>query len=107
MHRGETARHAKTQPLFLQMSLLEVDSAYEWSIMFMQTAVLWLKQPLNNSIFTVCEYFLRLSLSVTPIQIFSAIKTRPFAEVGRKSPLQLPSQTYFAKIEANKVIVKS
>ena len=40
MHRRNIARHAKTQSLFLQMSLLKVDSAYAWYILNMLTAVL-------------------------------------------------------------------
>ena len=62
-------------------------------------------------------YRLRLSLSVTPIRILTvnkilrnlgrilhlysqksvcATRTRPFGEVGGKSPLRLSSQTHFA-----------
>ena len=38
----------KTQPLFLQMSLLKVDSAYAWCILSMLTSVLRCAQPLNK-----------------------------------------------------------
>ena len=37
----------------------------------------------------------------------SATSTRPFAEVGGNSPLQLSSRTHFAKIEDKKVIAKN
>ena len=36
-----------------------------------------------------------------------ATSTRPFGEVGGKSPQQLSSQTHFAKIEDKKVIEKN
>ena len=83
----------------------------------MLTAVLCYAQPLKNGICTTSVYFLRLSLSVTPIRILPvnkrlrnlgrilqlysqesvcATRTRPFGEVGGKSPLQLSSQTHFA-----------
>ena len=65
------ACHAKTQSLFLQMSLLKVDSAYAWSILSMQMAILCYAQPLNNGICTAYEYFLRLPFSATPIQILT------------------------------------
>ena len=48
LHETKMARHAKPQPLFLQMSLLKVDYAYAWHILSMQTAVLCYTPPLNN-----------------------------------------------------------
>ena len=79
-------------------------------------AVLRYAQPLKNGICTASKYFLKLPLSVTPIQIIPVIKrlnldefnflqnlhlytqkpvcatsTRPFGEVGGNSPLQLSS----------------
>ena len=36
-----------------------------------------------------------------------ATSTRPFGDVGGKSPLQLLSRTHFAKIEDKKVIAKN
>ena len=95
--------------------------------------VLCYVQPLNNWICTAYEYFLRLPLTVTPIRILPVNKilrnlgrnqltanlhlythksvcttsTRPFGEVGGMSPLQLSSQTHFAKIEDKKVIAKN
>ena len=79
------------------------------------------------------KYFLKLPLSVTPIRIIPVIKglrnlgriqfianlhlytqksvcatsTRPFGEVGGKSPLQLSPRTHFAEIEDKKVIAKN
>ena len=62
------ARHAKTQPLFLQMSMLKVDSTYAREILSMQKAVLCHAQPMNN------ENSLILPLSVTPIRILPVNK---------------------------------
>ena len=52
------ANHAKSQLLFLQMITLKVDSACSEFILGMQTACLRYAQPLNNGIFTACEYSL-------------------------------------------------
>ena len=68
------ARHAKTQPLFPQISLLKIDSAYAWSILIMQTAILCYAQPLNNGICTAYKYFLRLPFSATPMPILTVNK---------------------------------
>ena len=83
----------------------------------MLTAVLCYAQPVKNGICIASEYFFKLPLSVTPIQILPvnkrlrnlkelnllknlhlytlksvcATSTRPFGEVGGKSPLQLSS----------------
>ena len=46
------ACHAETLPLVLQMSLPNVDFAYAWKILSMQTADLCYTHPLNNGIFT-------------------------------------------------------
>ena len=99
----------------------------------MQTAVLCYTQPLNNGIFTAYKYFLRIPLSVTHIRILPvnkrreilnefnllqnlhlstqnsvcATSSRPFGEVGGKSPLQLSSRTHFAKIKDKNVIEKN
>ena len=92
-------------------------------------AVLCYAQPLNNGICIAYKYFLRLPLSVTPVRIlpvnkrlrnfgqiqfiaksssiYTKICTRPFGEVGGKSPLQLSSRTHFAKIEDQIVIAKN
>ena len=54
------ARCAKTQTLFVQMSLSYVDSVRARKILSMQMAVLslsWYTQPLNNRIFVVHELF--------------------------------------------------
>ena len=88
----------------------------------MLTAVLCYVQPLKNGICTASEYFFKLPLSVTPLRIIPVIKrlgnlgriqylfyatsTRPFGEVGGNSPLQLSSQTHFAKIKDKKVLAK-
>ena len=53
-------RCAKTQTLFLRMSLSDVDSVRARKILSMQMAVLSLscyKQPLNNRIFIVHYYY--------------------------------------------------
>ena len=53
-------RCAKTQTLFVQMSLSDVDSVRARNILSMQMAVLSLSyytQPLNNRIFIVHDYF--------------------------------------------------
>ena len=54
------ARCAKTQTLFVQMSLSDVDSVRARKILGMQMAVLSLScytQPLNNMIFIVNDLF--------------------------------------------------
>ena len=54
------ARCAKTQTLFVQMSLSDVDSVRARQILGMQMAVLSLScytQPLNNMIFIVHDFF--------------------------------------------------
>ena len=56
----EMVRCVKTQTLFVQMSLSDVDSVRAWNILSMQMAVLSLScytQPLNNRIFIVHDYF--------------------------------------------------
>ena len=68
------ARCAKTQTLFVQMSLSYVDSVRARKILSMQMAVLSLScytQPLNKRIFIVHNFFFFLinPLSVTPIRI--------------------------------------
>ena len=98
----------------------------------MLTAVLCYAQPLKNCICAASEYFLKLPLSVAPIRILPvnkglrnlgqiqfiaksssiytksvcATSTRPFGEVGGKSPLQLSSRTHIAKIEDKKLLRK-
>ena len=72
------ARCAKTQTLFVQMSLSDVDSVRARKILGMQMAVLSLScytQPLNNRIFIVHDFFLIISLSDTPIRILPVNKT--------------------------------
>ena len=85
----------------------------------MQTAVYCYAQPLNNGICTPYEYLLdyhflsrlyEFYLSIKDFKILNkfnlytqksvcATSTRPFGEVGGKSPLQLSSRTQYAKIE--------
>ena len=50
------ARHVISQLLYLQMIMLIVDSEYAWHILSLHTAGLCYKQPLNNCIYTPCEY---------------------------------------------------
>ena len=72
------ARNAKTQNLFVQMSLSDVDSVRARKILGMQMAVLSLScytQPLNNRIFIVHDFFLIIPLSDTPIRILPVNKT--------------------------------
>ena len=72
------ARCAKTQTLFVQMSLSDVDSLRARKILGMQMAVLSLScytQPLNNRIFIVHDLFLIIPLSDTPIRILPVNKT--------------------------------
>ena len=56
MHKRKMARHAKSQPLYLQMVMLKVDSEIARYILSMHTARFNYTQPLNNSIYTPCEY---------------------------------------------------
>ena len=79
--QGKIARCAKTQTLFLQMSLSDVDPAHSWEILSMQTAVLSFlcyTKPLNNRIFMVDKKILRIPVSVTPIRISPIIKNLEF-----------------------------
>ena len=74
------ARCAKTQTLFVRMSLSDVDSVRARKILGMQMAVLSLScytQPLNNKIFIVHDFFfvLIIPLSDTPIRILPVNKT--------------------------------
>ena len=72
------ARCAKTQTLFVQMSLSGVDSVRARKILGMQMAVLSLScytQPLNNRIFIVHDFFFIIPLSDTPIRILPVNKT--------------------------------
>ena len=50
------ARHAISQLLYLQMITLIVNSEYALCILSLHTAVLCYKKPLNNCIYTPCEY---------------------------------------------------
>ena len=50
------ACHAKSQLLYLLMIMLKVDSEYAGYILSMHTAKLLYTQPLNNCIYTPCEY---------------------------------------------------
>ena len=69
---------SKTQTLFVQMSLSDVDSVRAWKILSMQMAVLPLScytQSLNNRILIVNDFFyLIIPLSVTPIRILPVNK---------------------------------
>ena len=72
------ARCAKTQTLFVQMSLSDVDSVRARKILSMQMAVLSLScytQALNNRIFIVHDFVLIIPLSETPIRILPVNKT--------------------------------
>ena len=71
-------RCAKTQTLFVQMSLSDVDSVRASKILSMQMAVLSLScytQPLDNRIFIVHDFFFIIPLSDTPIRILPVNKT--------------------------------
>ena len=50
------ACHGKSQLLYLQMTMLKIDSEYAGYILSMHTAKLCYTQPLNNGIYTPCEY---------------------------------------------------
>ena len=98
----------------------------------MLTAVFMLCTAFEERDMHLPNIFMKLPLSVTPIRIIPVIKglrkgriqfianlhlytqksvcatsTRPFGEVGGKSPLQLSSRTHFAEIEDKKVIAKN
>ena len=70
------ARCAKTQTLFVQMSLSDVDSVRARKILGMQMAVLSLScytQPLNNRIFIVHDFLYYLFLT-RPYEFYPSIK---------------------------------
>ena len=73
------ARCAKTQTLFVQMSLSDVDSVHARKILSMQMEVLSFScytQPLINRIFIVHDFlFWIIPLSDTPIRILPVNKT--------------------------------
>ena len=50
------ARHVISQLMYLQMIMLIVDSEYARYILSLHRAGLCYKQPLNNCIYTPCEY---------------------------------------------------
>ena len=50
------APHVISQLLYLQMIMLIVNSEYALCILSLHTAVLCYKKPLNNCIYTPCEY---------------------------------------------------
>ena len=61
MHKRKMARHAKSQLLYFQMSMLKVDSEYAWYILSVHTARFNYTQPLNNSIYTPYEYYFEMN----------------------------------------------
>ena len=101
--------------------------------MGLQTAGLCYAQPLNNSIFTTCEYsfeknpFCHAStklLSIKDLEILVEFRLsqilhlctqksdcttnfEPFGEIGANFPAQLSSRSHFAKIENKKVIAEN
>ena len=71
------ARCAKTQTLFVQMSLSDVDSVRARKILGMQMAVLSLScytQPLNNRIFFVPDFFLLYLFLTRPYEFHPSIE---------------------------------
>ena len=66
MHKSKMVRNAILQLLYLQMIMLIVDSEYARYILSLHTAGLCYKQPLNNCIYTPCEY--SFETSVTPLR---------------------------------------
>ena len=80
------ARCAKTQTLFVQMSLSDVVSVRARKILSMQMAVLSLScytQPLNNRMFILHDFLLIILLSVKTIRIlpFNKKKLRNFKRI--------------------------
>ena len=62
MHKRKMARHVISQLLYLQIIMLIVDSEYAQYILSLHTAGLCYKQPLNNCIYTACEYYFETNL---------------------------------------------
>ena len=62
------AHHVISQLLYLQMIMLIVDSEYARHILSLHTARY--KQPLNNCIYTPCDY----SFETNPFEIYLSIK---------------------------------
>ena len=67
------ARHVISQLLCLQMIMLIVGSEYARYILSLHTAGLCYKQPLNNYIYTPCEY---------------SFETNPFCHASKKFTCQ-------------------
>ena len=123
------ARHAKSQLLYLQMIMLKVDSEYARYILSVHTARFNYTQPLNNSLYTTCEYSFEMNpyeiyLSINYFEILAefnvlqnlhlcaqkyvcATNLGPFGEIGANFSLQLSSRTRFDKIKKKKVIAEN
>ena len=56
------ARHAISQLLYLQITMLIVDSEYARYILSLHMTGLCYKQPLNNGIYTACEWSFETNL---------------------------------------------
>ena len=63
--------------------------------------------PVNKTLKFLDEFDLMQKLHLSTLKSVCATSSKPFGEVGRKSPLQLSSQTHFAKIEDRNVIAKN
>ena len=76
VHKRKIVCNAKSKLLYLQMTMLKVDSAYAPFILSMQTAELCYTQPLNTFIFIACKYsfetnpFYEIYLSIKDLKIF-------------------------------------
>ena len=56
VHKRKMVRRAISQLLYLQIVMLIVDSEYARYILSLHKTGLCYKQPLNNCIYTACEY---------------------------------------------------
>ena len=122
------ARHAKSQLLYLQMIMLKVDSEYARYILSVHTARFNYTQPLNNNIYTPCEYSFEMNPfchapTINDFEILAefnvlqnphlcaqksvcATTLEPFGETGAIFSLQLPSRNRFDKFNRKKVIAE-
>ena len=128
------ACHAISQLLYVHEIMLIVDSEYAGYILSLHTTGLCYKQPLENCIYTPCEYsfetntFLsrlyKIYLSIKDLENLAefnllqnlhlctqksvcATNFGPLGEIGANFSLQFPSRTQFAKISNKKVIAEN
>ena len=97
MHKRKMACRAKSQLMYLQMIMLKVDSEDARYILSVHTARLNYTQPLNNSIYTHCEYSFEMNPFCHAYEIYLSINDfEILAEFNVLQNLHLCAQNLFA-----------